>query len=48
MSCADCKHFDQMGQDKKGQRFGMCKAWNFSINENDGKGCKKKQSRRAE
>lgn len=41
MSCRDCKYFDQKGANAKGRAYGMCKAWDFSINENDGKNCKK-------
>lgn len=44
MSCRDCAHFAVKGENDKGRAFGMCKAWGFSINENDDKGCTKKET----
>ena len=40
--CRNCIYFDCRGEDKRGMRYGMCKTWKFSINENDGRGCKRK------
>ena len=44
-SCRDCRHFDHRFTDRDGRQAGMCRAWGFSINENDGRGCKKKAPR---
>lgn len=44
MSCRDCKHFAQKGENDNGRAYGMCRAWNFSINENDDRKCKKKEA----
>ena len=43
MSCRDCRYFDHRITDKRGRQAGMCLAWKFSINENDDRGCKKKE-----
>lgn len=43
MSCRDCRYFDHRFTDKNGQQAGMCRAWGFSINENDDRGCKEKE-----
>ena len=43
MSCMDCRHFKVMGANKNGRHFGMCLVWDFSINENDDRNCKKKE-----
>lgn len=48
MSCMECEHFDVKGANDKGRHYGMCRAWGFSINENDDRTCKKKQRRMAE
>ena len=40
LKCRNCRHFDQKGEDRKtGQRFGMCRAWDFSVNEDDARTC---------
>ena len=48
MSCKDCKHFLYRFTVKSGQRAGMCAAWGFSVNENDGRKCAKKEPKPTE
>ena len=43
MSCRDCRHFDYRFTGKGGRQAGMCRAWGFSINENDDRTCSKKE-----
>ena len=43
MSCRDCIHFNHKYTNKDGRQSGMCRAWEFSINENDDRGCSKKE-----
>lgn len=42
MSCRDCDHFDYRFTGTGGRQAGMCRAWGFSVNENDDRGCKLK------
>ena len=44
-SCRECAHFDMRGENKDGRAYGMCRAWGFSINEHDGRGCTKREVR---
>jgi hypothetical protein len=47
--CRDCKHFDHKGTDEKtGMRYGMCKNWRFSVNENDARGCRRMERTEAD
>lgn len=41
--CRACKHFDKRGENESGRAYGMCRAWGFSINENDGRNCAKRE-----
>ena len=43
MSCRECVHFDLRHTDKDGRQAGMCRAWGFSINEFDDRGCTRKR-----
>lgn len=43
-SCRGCAHFDKRGENKDGRAYGMCRAWGFSINEHDGRGCTSRQT----
>ena len=47
VSCRECSHFDMRGENKDGRAYGMCRAWRFSINEHDGRGCTKREEREA-
>ena len=40
--CRVCVHFDKRGENESGRAYGMCRAWGFSINENDGRNCAKR------
>ena len=41
LSCAECRYFKHKFTDKAGVKAGMCRAWGFSINEYDRRGCKR-------
>ena len=43
LRCRDCRHFEKQGENDRGRAFGMCRAWGFSINENDGIRCTKRE-----
>ena len=48
MSCRDCRHFLYRFTGQTGQRAGMCAAWGFSVNENDGRKCTRKEPKPTE
>ena len=41
--CRACRHFDHRYTGRGGRRAGMCRAWGFSVNEDDCRGCARRE-----